>query len=98
MSDEAVAVQSLSIRVGLIRTGIGVAQSIALYLLFNAAQTKTWPFTNGALFSALVPVFLFAPPVAVLGLSDLRPRRLIGWTLTIAVIGVANLEGVMVLR
>jgi len=89
MSDEAVAVQNQSIRVGLIRAGIGVAQSIALYLLVNAAQTKTWPSTNGALFSALVPVFLFAPPVAVLGLSDLRPRRLIGWTLTMAVIGAA---------
>jgi len=88
MSDEAAA-QNQSIRAGLIRAGIGVVQSVALYVLFDAAEAKTWPFTNGALFSALVPVFLFVPLIAVSGLSYLRLRRLIAWSLAVAVISAA---------
>jgi len=89
MSDETEAAPNTLTQTGLIRAGIGLVQGVALYLLFDAGKGETWPFTNGPLFSALTTVFLFAPPVAVLGLSHLRPRRVIGWTFTVAVIGAA---------
>jgi len=85
MSDETTAPNELA---AWIRIGIALIQSATLCLLFEAGMAETRPFTSGP-FSTLVPVFLFAPVVAVLGLSHLSPRRLIGWTLTVAVIGGA---------
>jgi len=89
MSNETAAAPNALSDAALIRAGIGLIQSVALYLLFDSATAKTWPFNNGPLFSALVTVFLFAPLIAVSAMSHLRPRRLIGWTLTVAVIGAA---------
>lgn len=71
---------------GIVRAAIGLAQGIALYLLFDAFQSKTWPATDGPLFAALVTACVLTPLVAVSSLSYLRLPHLIGWTLATAVI------------
>lgn len=71
---------------GGVRVAIGLAQGIALYALFNAAQSKGWPATNGPLFATLSAVFVFVPAILVSGLGSLRLRLLCGWTLAVTVI------------
>lgn len=71
---------------GIVRAAIGLAQGIALYLLFDAFQSKTWPATDGPLFAALVTACVLTPLVVVSSLSYLRLPHLVGWTLTTAVI------------
>ena len=88
MSDKPTTALNTS-EVGLIRATIGLIQGTALVLLFDPKIGGQWASTKGPVFSTLVPALLFAPLIAVLGLSYLRPRRLIGWTLTVAVIGAA---------
>lgn len=71
---------------GIVRAAIGLAQGIALYLLFDAFQSKSWPATDGPLFAALATVCVLTPLVAVSSLSYLRLPHLIGWTLATAAI------------
>jgi Domain of unknown function (DUF4153) len=70
----------------LARVAIGLTQGIALYLLQQAFEAKTWPATDGATFAPLVVVAIFVPTVVVAGLGNMRSRTLAAWTaLAIAV-------------
>lgn len=73
---------------GVARIAIGLFQGIALYALFNAAQSEVWPVTNAPLFASLSIVFVFVPLLVVAGLGYLRFRLLCGWTLTVGLICV----------
>src|SRR5438552_1205789 len=76
------------VRIAAARTGIGLAQGIALYGLFEASQLKAWPATHGPLFVALCTTTVFVPLIVVSAFTQLRPRILIGWTLAATLICV----------
>jgi hypothetical protein len=65
---------------------VGLAQGLALYLLYSAFEDKTWPATNGTLFAPLATVALFVPLVFIQGLGTARLRTLVIWTLLAAAI------------
>ncbi len=67
--------------VGIARLVIGLAQGLALYLLYHALQDKTWPATDGLVFAPLLLVWLFVPLVALQGLGNLRIRTLVPWVI-----------------
>jgi hypothetical protein len=62
-----------------IRTVLGLAQGAALYLLYNAADAKVWPATDGQVFAPLVLTAVFVPVLAAAGLGNLRLRTLAIW-------------------
>lgn len=74
-----------------IRVTIGLAQGLALYLLYRAQDTHTWPSGNGLVFAPLLVVFFFAPLAALQGVGNLRTRTLLVWlgTLTLFFAGLA---------
>jgi hypothetical protein len=68
------------------RGAVGLAQGLALYLLYEAFDAKAWPSTNGPLFAAAVLCGVFVPTLAVAGLENLKPRTFAIWIVTAAVI------------
>jgi Domain of unknown function (DUF4153) len=71
------------------RTAIGLAQGLALYLLYSAFSAKVWPATAPELLAPLVLVLSLVPLIAIAGLGNLRP-----WTLAIwLVVAMALLAG-----
>jgi Domain of unknown function (DUF4153) len=77
--------------IALARACIGLAQGVALYLLYRAAEVKGWPATEPDTFAALLAVALFIPVVVVAGLGNLQRRTLGAWVLvaTICCVGLA---------
>jgi hypothetical protein len=68
------------------RLGVGLAQGIALYLLQQAVETKSWPATDGLIFAPLLTVAIFVPIIVVAGLGNMRPRTLAGWAIAATVL------------
>ncbi|MGE3148538.1 MAG: DUF4153 domain-containing protein [Pseudorhodoplanes sp.] len=66
-------------RIFLARLVIGLAQGVALYLLYKAAQQKTWPATNGLVFAPLSILVVFVPLVAATSLGNFRRRTFAIW-------------------
>jgi hypothetical protein len=71
---------------GMIRALVGIVQGLALYLLFDAYQSKGWPSTDGPLFAALCATAIFVPLIVITGLTHLRLQSLAGWTLVVALL------------
>jgi hypothetical protein len=69
-----------------LRLGIGLIQGLALLILYQAADDKTWPATDGLVFGPLVTVAAAIPLLVISGLGNIRPRGLIIWAV-IATIG-----------
>ncbi len=65
--------------VAIFRAAIGLAQGVALNWLYNAADAKIWPATDGPLFSAAVLCAVYVPVVAIAGLHNLRTRTFAIW-------------------
>jgi hypothetical protein len=63
----------------IVRAVLGLAQGAALYLLYNAADAKVWPATDGQVFAPLVLIAVFVPILAAAGLGNLRLRTLAIW-------------------
>ncbi|MDY0974125.1 DUF4153 domain-containing protein [Massilia sp. CFBP9012] len=68
------------------RIVIGLAQGLLLYLLYTAAQDKSWPATVPLLFGPLVMLGLLLPVILISGLGHLSRRRLTAWALGAAVV------------
>jgi hypothetical protein len=64
----------------LIRLAIGLLQGVALLLLYQASEQKTWPATDGFVFAPLATVATFVPLIVISALGHLRPRTLVAWT------------------
>ncbi len=80
---------------GALRLAVGLAQGIYLYLLFEAAQARSWPATVPLLFTPLVLMGLFKPAVVVSALGYLSRRQLQLWAATVAVtVGALGVYGV----
>ncbi len=73
-----------------IRAALGLVQGAVLYLLFDAADAKIWPATEGQLFAPLVLTAVFVPTLAAAGLGNLRPRTFAIW-IGVAIVVVAAL-------
>jgi hypothetical protein len=63
----------------LTRTLIGLLQGGFLYLLYNAAETRSWPATDPYTFAVMTTAGCAVPLLAVIGLGNLRPRTLVSW-------------------
>ena len=61
------------------RAILGLAQGAALYLLYNAADAKVWPATDGQVYAPLLLTSFFIPVVALAGLGNLRWRTFAIW-------------------
>src|SRR5580704_14508397 len=72
--------------VPLLRLGIGLIQGVALLILYQAFNDKTWPATDGLVFGPLVVVAAAIPLLVISGLGNIRLRGLIIWA-AIATIG-----------
>jgi Domain of unknown function (DUF4153) len=68
------------------RALVGLAQGVALYLLYRASEVKGWPATEPLAFAALLLVAAFVPLIVVAGLANMRARTLTVWALVAAVI------------
>src|SRR5262245_3620741 len=66
------------------RALVGLAQGIALYLLYRASEVRGWPATEPLAFAALLLVAVFPPIVVVAGLANLRARTLAVWVVLAA--------------
>jgi hypothetical protein len=74
---------------------IGLGQGFALWALFNAVVTHSWPSTNFDLFGPAWLIALFVPVTAVMTLGSLRPFILCAWLATAALfLGVVGLHEV----
>lgn len=78
--------------VALRRLLIGLAQGILLYLMFKAAEMKTWPATDVILYETLLLPLLFAPLAAIHADTHLPRRGYLVWiaavTVTCALLGL----------
>jgi len=63
------------------RIGIGLAQGLLLYLLYTAAQDKSWPATVPLLFAPLVMLGLLLPVILISALGQMARRQLLPWAL-----------------
>jgi hypothetical protein len=61
------------------RLTVGLLQGIALYLLQQAFDAKSWPVNDGLVFAPLLAAAVFVPIIIVMGLGNMRPRTLIAW-------------------
>jgi hypothetical protein len=76
-------------KVGRLRMAIGLAQGIALYLLYRAATAHAWPATEPMLFAALAAVGVLGPSLLVSSLGHMPGRRSALWVLSASVIAAA---------
>ena len=63
----------------LTRLGIGLAQGLALYLLYRVSEAKAWPATQGVVFIPLLLVSLAAPVGLNLSLGAMPWRKALVW-------------------
>lgn len=61
------------------RLAIGLAQGLALYLLYSAFDDKVWPATQGSIFAPLLLNWLFIPTLLMLALGELPWRKALLW-------------------
>ncbi|WP_082221474.1 DUF4153 domain-containing protein [Herbaspirillum chlorophenolicum] len=77
---------------GALRMAIGLAQGLALYLLYSSWTAKDGLAMQPMLFKPLLLLALFVPLAAISGLVHMRPRKLLLWVLAltalIAALGV----------
>ena len=73
-----------------IRLVIGLAQGLALYLLYSAYDAKAWPATQGLIFAPLLIVFLAIPTLLISALGEMPLRKALAWA-GIALIAIAIL-------
>ncbi|TFW27845.1 DUF4153 domain-containing protein [Massilia horti] len=78
-----------SSRIGAARVAIGLTQGLALYLLYHAAQTPSWPATEPLLFAPLLLVALLAPLITISSLGHLTHRQAALWVGIVTVLAAA---------
>src|SRR5512145_1194561 len=75
-----------SFSIALTRALVGLAQGIALYLLYRASETRGWPATEPLAFAGLLVPAVFVPVMVVAGMGNLRARTLAVWALLAAAV------------
>lgn len=75
-----------SFSIALTRTLVGLAQGIALYLLYRASETGGWSATEPLVFAGLLVSAVFVPLIVVAGMGNLRASTLAVWALLAAAV------------
>lgn len=75
--------------VALLRTGIGLAQGLVLYLLYLVADYDVWPAIEPLAFAPMLLVALFCPVLLVSSLGHLTRRQVAWWTGAAALLAAA---------
>ena len=68
------------------RLATGVAQGVALCLLFSAAEAEWWPATRPLVFAPLLVIAWFVPVIVLNGLGNMRGRSLLIWAAAAAAV------------
>jgi hypothetical protein len=63
----------------LIRLAIGLLQGVALLMLYQASEQKTWPATDAFVFAPLATIATFVPLIVISALGHVRWRALLAW-------------------
>jgi hypothetical protein len=63
----------------LIQLAVGLLQGVALLMLYQASEQKTWPATDGFVFAPLVAIATFVPLIVISALGHLWLRSLLAW-------------------
>jgi len=63
------------------RLAAGLTQGLALYLLYQAANHKVWPATDGQVFAPLLVASLAVPLIFILSVGNFRTRSVALWVL-----------------
>jgi Domain of unknown function (DUF4153) len=63
----------------LIRLAIGLLQGVALLMLYQASEQKTWPATDAFVFAPLATIATFVPLIVISALGHVRWRALVAW-------------------
>ncbi|HTJ64071.1 MAG TPA: DUF4153 domain-containing protein [Alphaproteobacteria bacterium] len=71
---------------GVTRAAIGLVQAVALYALYHAARTKSWPATEPLIQAPLLLVSSMLPLVFLFGLGSIRRRTLSMWSAAAALL------------
>ncbi|HET7594746.1 MAG TPA: hypothetical protein VFK49_04780, partial [Stellaceae bacterium] len=61
------------------RLATGLAQGLALCLLYSAAEAELWPATQPLVFAPLLVIACFVPVIVLSGLGNMRRRSLLIW-------------------
>ncbi|GAW40705.1 hypothetical protein SH203_01105 [Brevundimonas sp. SH203] len=69
-----------------IRLATGLVQGLALYLLYLAADGRTWPATQPALFGALALAAGYGPVTVLAAAGRIKPAAVILWTIVAAAV------------
>ncbi|MBD8533327.1 MULTISPECIES: DUF4153 domain-containing protein [unclassified Massilia] len=77
---------NLAPRIALLRTSIGLAQGLVLYLLYLVANNDVWPATETLLFAPMLLVALFGPLLLVSALGHLTRRQAMLWVACAAIL------------
>ncbi len=62
-----------------VRLAIGLAQGLALYGLYRAADAQLWPATHPLIFAPLALVAFLVPLIAIQAAGNIRLRTLLPW-------------------
>src|ERR1700730_3624091 len=63
----------------LIQLAVGLLQGVALLMLYQASEQKTWPASDGFVFAPLVAIATFVPLIVISALGHLWLRSLLAW-------------------
>ena len=63
----------------LIRLAIGLLQGVALLMLYQASEHKTWPATDAFVFAPLATIATFVALIVISALGHVRWRALLAW-------------------
>jgi hypothetical protein len=63
----------------LIRLAIGLLQGVALLMLYQASEQKTWPATDAFVFAPLATIATLVPLIVISALGHVRWRALLAW-------------------
>lgn len=66
-------------QIAAVRLAIGLAQGLALYVLYRASSAHVWPATDAYAFAPLIMVAVFVPLIALQGLGSMRVRTFGLW-------------------
>jgi len=73
-------------RLAAARLALGLGQGLALYLLWRAIATGTWPATDRTTLAASMAIAAFLPVVLLVGMGRMRSRTLGLWSALVLVV------------
>lgn len=89
LAESATPPSLVTSQVARVRLGIGLLQGCALYFLYHAASSQTWPATDSQLFAPLLLVSFFIPVLMMSALGHLANKAWWRWMLVATLIAAS---------